>query len=145
MGRMKTSLALTVLLGSLGCGSRPAAQSAGMDPPSGLVDRDWVVVTLLQDTAPKGAGNVPLTLRFDKKTGRVAGFSGCNRFSARYTLGPDALTIGPALATRMSCGGADTLEDRFLATLSSLTSYQLSDTGLVLVGQGGAAVRLHHR
>ncbi len=145
MRRHTTWVAGALLLALPACSHKPAAQSAGMEAPSGLVDRDWVVVGLLQDTAPRGSGNLALTLRFDKKSGRVAGFSGCNRFSARYTLGPDALTIGPALATRMSCGGADTLEDRFLATLSSLTSYQLSDTALVLIGQGGSAVRLHHR
>jgi putative lipoprotein len=68
--------------------------------------------------------------------GRVSGSTGCNRFSAPYTLGAEGLRIGPAAATKRACApplGA--LEQRFLAQLQAVQGFELrGDGALLLVG-----------
>jgi len=134
-----------LVLLALGCTDKPVAGKADQPVPSGVRNRVWTVVALQSDSAPIGAGELPLTLRFDSASSRVAGFSGCNRFSARYNLTAESLTIGPALVTRMACPGADSLEDQFLAALTGITGYEVRDSLLLLTGPDGVTLQLRHR
>lgn len=83
----------------------------------------------------------PATIQFDPTTGRAAGFAGCNRYSAGYTLAGDSLTFGPAVSTKMACAGGDELERAYLAMLPAIRSYALSDSTLTLNGSGGPLAR----
>lgn len=58
--------------------------------------------------------------------GRLAGSSGCNRFSAAVSAGasPGDVSVGPAMGTRMACPEpAASVEDRFLSQLGGVTKY----------------------
>jgi putative lipoprotein len=94
-----------------------------------------------EQSAPPGAGGRPATIQFDGGTGRAAGFAGCNRYSGRYTVAGAGLTFGPAVSTKMACTDGDELERSYLAILPRVTSYTVSDTGLILDGSAGPLAR----
>jgi heat shock protein HslJ len=71
--------------------------------------------------------------------GRVTGSTGCNRFTAPYTLDAEALTIGAVATTQMACtGAADAVERAFLAALKDVAAWRIERDQLVLLGDGGA-------
>jgi heat shock protein HslJ len=141
------------LFAALGCGPRPpgdrppdADQSPPSDPPppastASLEGREWTLVALGEQSAPPGAGGRPATIQFDGGTGRAVGFAGCNRYSGRYTVAGASLTFGPAVSTKMACTDGDELERSYLAILPRVTSYTVSDTGLILDGSAGPLAR----
>jgi heat shock protein HslJ len=70
---------------------------------------------------------------------RVAGSTGCNRFTAEYTLDGAALEIGPIASTRMACiPPADQVERAYLDALSRVAGWRLDNSDLVLVDGDGA-------
>jgi Heat shock protein len=109
----------------------PAASRAA------VVDRDWALVTLRDSVAPLGAGGKPATIRFDSAATRAAGFAGCNRYSAPYTMKGDSLHFGPAISTKMACAEGDSLERAFLAIIPDVTTFQATDSTLTLAGSSG--------
>lgn len=116
------------------CGPRSAADQA---PPAATVSldgREWILFGLGERTDPLGAGGRPATIQFDPTSSRAAGFAGCNRYSAGYTLTGDSLKFGPAMSTKMACADGDELERGYLAMLRVVTTYQLSDSTLILKG-----------
>jgi heat shock protein HslJ len=71
--------------------------------------------------------------------GRVAGSTGCNRFTAEYTLDGTVLELGPIASTRMTCiPPADQVERAYLDALSRVAGWRLDDSDLVLVDGDGA-------
>lgn len=77
--------------------------------------------------------------------GTVAGSTGCNRFTAGYTLDGDTLEIGTIAATKMACvPPADDVERAYLAALSRVAGWRADDGKLVLVDADGAEL-LHYR
>jgi heat shock protein HslJ len=127
------------VLSAMACGRTPGA--ARPAAPSSIVDREWELVALAEETNPRGAGGRPVTLRLDAASGRAVGFAGCNRFSASYTLTGDRLTFGAPISTRMACSEGMDLERRFLVTLELLTGYQANDDTLALSGPEGPLLR----
>jgi heat shock protein HslJ len=100
------SCAAVWLLTVVACGPKPPVPNQPPEASTASLDnREWVLVGLGEVAAPLGAGGRPATLRFDPATGRAAGFAGCNRYSAGYTLAGDSLTFGPAISTKMACVG----------------------------------------
>jgi heat shock protein HslJ len=120
-----------VLLGVLACAPKP----------SPVTGKEWKVVAIGKLMSPVGAGGRPLTMTFDDSTQRVYGFGGCNRYNAGYTLSADSLLFGPVISTRMACEGFDSLESAFLQTLPRMQHVTLSDSLLILSGEG-TAIRL---
>jgi heat shock protein HslJ len=71
--------------------------------------------------------------------GRVAGSTGCNRFTAPYTLRAEALTIGEVSTTQMACTGtAAAVEREFLAALTDVAAWRIDRDELVLLGDDDA-------
>ena len=133
--------AAAVLL-TLGCGRTPPAEQ----PPKALAarpitDRDWQLVALGERTNPTGSGGQPITLRLDATMSRAAGFAGCNRYSAGYVLTADSLSLAAAISTKMACAEGMDVENSFLATLPSISTYQATDSTLILNGPAGALAR----
>jgi len=73
-------------------------------------------------------GGVQLTAEF--ADGNVAGSSGCNTYTAGYTLDGDSLSIGDAASTMMFCDGLMDQEIAFLAALQSASSFKLETNQL---------------
>ena len=71
--------------------------------------------------------------------GRMAGSTGCNRYTAPYTVDGDTLELGPAVSTRMACPPpADAVEDAFLAALQRVTRWLGDADEIVLLADDGA-------
>lgn len=71
--------------------------------------------------------------------GRVAGSTGCNRFTAGYTIDGNALEIGTIAATKMACiPPADEVERAYLAALARVAGWRSAGADLILVDDDGA-------
>ncbi|MBA3318433.1 MAG: META domain-containing protein [Gemmatimonadales bacterium] len=135
------------LIALAACGPKPpAAEPPAAEPPpasgtASLNNREWILVHLGEMAAPLGAGGRPATIQFDQSNGRAAGFAGCNRYSAGYSLAGETLSFGPAISTKMACADGDELERGFLAMLPAIETYEVSDSALTLSGSGGPLAR----
>jgi heat shock protein HslJ len=81
-----------------------------------------------------------LTLAFSAD-GRLSGSAGCNRYHATYSSSAQDIRIGPAGATRRTCGeppGIMEQEARFLDALASAALWRLDGDRLELRTAGGA-------
>ncbi len=74
--------------------------------------------------------------------GRLAGNSGCNGFSAAYTLQGGRLALGPVMATKRGCLGPEAEVERALfGALPLLREARMAGDALVLRGEGGIELR----
>jgi heat shock protein HslJ len=72
------------------------------------------------------------------ENGNVSGSSGCNQFSAEYTLDGDSLELGAIASTLMACPPpADQVESAYLALLEQVRGWRLDDDALVLFDDEG--------
>jgi heat shock protein HslJ len=73
--------------------------------------------------------------------GRVAGSAGCNTYSASFELDGEAISIGPAMTTRMMCAepeGVMEQETAYLAALESSATYRIEGDKLELWSADGS-------
>jgi heat shock protein HslJ len=78
--------------------------------------------------------------------GTVGGSTGCNRFTAPYTVDGDALELGTVASTRMACPPpADAVEREYLAALGRVTGWRSEDEELVLVDEADAELLRYRR
>lgn len=85
---------------------------------------------------PKG---VAATANFEG--GTVSGNGGCNQYTGPYTIGINALTIGPIASTKMACAGpGGTLENLYFVALGQVASYTIDDVTLLLENADGDAI-----
>jgi len=111
-----------------------AAQVTGTLSVAALEGGHWQLTSI--DRGQPMPANVEITLSFD--AGRIAGSSGCNRYSAAMTDGerPGDVVIGPAMATRRACPEPlMEAEMHFLDTLSLVQSFSFQVGKLALNGQ----------
>lgn len=121
-----------------GCCRIPVARNA-MPPQSPTIEGStWKLVRLPgHDSAALGGLKRPVTARFE--AGRIAGFSGCNRFMGGYTVDRDRLVIGKLAGTMMACPGPEmALESGFQRALAGTFRYTISDDTLTLTPEFGA-------
>jgi heat shock protein HslJ len=120
----------------------------GGTPADPLAGSNWQVRSYYNPAVSGGMasplGGTQLTAEF--AGAKVAGSSGCNTYSASYTVDGSSLTIGAVSSTRMACAeppGVMEQEAAFLAALQSASSFKLG-TGVlqILNGQGQVAVDL---
>jgi heat shock protein HslJ len=146
MPKVPGTFAALGLLTVVACGPKPPASEQPPAVSTGSLDnREWTLVRLGEVSAPLGAGGRPATIQFDPTASRAAGFAGCNRYSAGYTVAGDSLTFGPALSTKMACADGDELERGYLAVLPAIRGYALSDSMLTLNGSDGPLARFRAR
>jgi heat shock protein HslJ len=142
MPTVPVAFAALGLLSVVACGPKPpASEQPPAESTASLDNREWTLVGLGEIAAPLGAGGRPATIQFDPATGRAAGFAGCNRYGAGYTVAGDSLTFGAAVSTKMACADGDALERGYLAMLPAIKSYTLSDSTLTLSGSDGPLAR----
>jgi len=99
-----------------------------------LEGSEWVLI----DAGPEVSlpGDAQLTLVISD--GRIAGYSGCNRYSARIEYGPAAgeISIGPVMGTRMACPEDQmALEAGFLGLLGHASMFRFTGGQLILRGE----------
>ena len=68
---------------------------------------------------------------------RITGNGGCNRFFGGYAISGNHIKIGPLASTRKGCPGLIKLEATFFATLQAASSFEQTDTTLILFDAAG--------
>ncbi|MCD6289750.1 MAG: META domain-containing protein [Anaerolineae bacterium] len=130
-------------LGPLFSTPTPLSQPVETPRPLGknpLVGTRWE----LEGMGPVGAeqplsAKVHITLQFGKD-GRVAGSSGCNRYSGPYTVKTGgSISLGPLGVTRMACleEAVARLEHKYLSALDKVSTFSLEDDRLRLLYNDG--------
>lgn len=106
-------------------------------PAPQLTGTNWSVTAI--NGQPTIAAHQP-TMAFTAD--QVSGTTGCNSYSAGYTLTGTALTIKPAAQTMMLCEDAAvmTQEETFGPALATVTAVRSAGTGLELVDAGQKVV-----
>jgi heat shock protein HslJ/uncharacterized membrane protein len=111
-----------------GCGGMPIDLLAG----------GWRAVDL--GGAPLAEG-VEVTLAFDPVAGRVSGKSACNRYFAGFALTGETLSFQQAAGTMMACpDDLMAVEQGFLAMLPTVSRFDVTDAGDLVLYAGDAAV-----
>lgn len=98
------------------------AETTGRLSLDALAGSEWVLRRF--DSAEPAPAEPEVTLRY--LDGRLAGSSGCNRYSAPASPGeiPGDLSVGVTIGTRMACPEpVASVEDRFLAQLGGVVKY----------------------
>lgn len=134
---MRSTTFLLILFALLtACGGRQHKEQAGnsLDEPG----REWRLVELQGEAIPF-TGEAAPNMAFLKQEGRVAGHSGCNRFSGGYrtgtiTNGLTPLNFSPLMSTRMACvdPARNELEQNFMSAMEKVDAYALQGDFLVL-------------
>ena len=121
-------LALALLGAMAGCGEDEAAQD-----PAALRGEAWV---LSSGVEVEGWEQVAPTASFTEQ--QVSGSSGCNRFTASYTVDGGELRLGPVAGTEMACPDpAGAVEEAFRAALGNVTAWRIEEQELVLLDDDG--------
>ena len=74
------------------------------------------------------------TMIFEKEDTKVSGFAGCNNYFSTYTISANALTFGPAGATRKLCPDMS-VEDVFFKNLPNIARFEIVKKELYLYDQ----------
>jgi heat shock protein HslJ len=104
-----------------------------------LAGVEWTVIEI--DGEPLPADTRKPTVQIEGT--RIAGFSGCNRYTGSFTEpAPGALKMGPAAGTRMACPDpAGQVEQRFLRTLAAVTQYAFVAGRVAFTGLDNGTMR----
>ena len=139
---MQTIYAAVLLaLVAMACKPKPETPPAMNSSSVGIVNREWTLAQLGENTNPVGNGGKPVTLRLDSTERRASGDAGCNRYSGPYYLTSDSLAFGPAISTKMACDQGMDVETAFLSMLPNVRSYEANDSSLTLLGSAGPLAR----
>jgi heat shock protein HslJ len=93
----------------------------------------WVLASGLE---VEGWEEAPPSATFED--GRVAGSTGCNRYTGAYTLDRGALSLGPLAATLMACPPPrDAVERAYVAALGRVTEWRVGRGELALLDASG--------
>jgi heat shock protein HslJ len=108
-------------------------------PENPLAGTNWTATVLNGASVIEGTS---LTASFGAN-GSLNGSSGCNSYSATYTVDSASLIIGPPGATGALCAEPEGImeqEAAFLAALQSTSAYSLEGGELYLIDATGAAI-----
>jgi heat shock protein HslJ len=124
------SLALLLALGlAAGCGGD---DDGGVESFVGV---PWV----LSSGVDLGGGDAVPSATFTEDT--VGGSTGCNRFTAPYTVDGDSIELGTIAMTRMACPPpGDAVERTYVAALEKVAAWHLDGSALVLADEDHNAV-----
>jgi len=108
-----------------------------------MTQTNWTLQSLVDNTGilvPAMSGT-EVTATFDRE-GRLGGNAGCNKYFATYTTKDYQLSITGIGSTKMYCPepGIMEQESAFLADLSMVTSFRVSESSLKFLDANGKAV-----
>jgi heat shock protein HslJ len=107
--------------------------------PEGLAGSNWRAETVAGERVPD---DVAVTIGFGAG-GRIAGRSGCNRYTGEVRAAGDGrLEVGPVATTRMACPPEQArFEAAFLAALQGAERFRHDNSALVLESASGPPSR----
>jgi heat shock protein HslJ len=107
-------------------------------PQNPLANTNWQLSAMNINQLPLPNTNV--TAFFDNDGG-VGGNSGCNPYSATYTVNGNSINIGPAIGGGSLCGPEiDQQEQIYLATLQSAATFEIAGGQLIIRDGDGQEV-----
>ena len=108
-----------------------------MRPDGDFSSFEGVPLVLASGIEVAGWDEAAPTATFDD--GRLAGSTGCNRYTGPYSVEGETLQLGAVASTRMACvPPADAVEREFLAALEQVARWRSDLDGLVLMDDGDA-------
>jgi heat shock protein HslJ len=108
--------------------------ACGGGDASELPGSQWTVTSIGGKTTE--AEGTP-TIEFGEE-GKVAGTTGCNRYSGRVEVDGDKITFDSMVSTLIGCDGAlGTQEQAFMAALADTTNWSISASGDLRLTGGG--------
>lgn len=97
------------------------------EEPSDLAGSQWDVLSYNNgnEAVVSVSNGTELTADFSED-GNLAGFAGCNNYSASYEAAGESITIGPVISTQMACAeDVLTQETQYLAALETAATYRI--------------------
>ena len=73
-----------------------------------------------------------VTIHFTDSTKRVGGNAGCNGYGGTYEISGSKLKFGQMMATKMACMPGMKTENKYLAVLGEIDSYEIAGDKLML-------------
>ena len=130
-----------------GCSATDTVRAIKGEPPplgGSLEGGPWLVEDINGGGVPDSAR---LDLTFDpgdQNTSRVAGRSGCNRFTGAWQQSAANIKLGPLAGTMMACAPAlMDIEQKFLKTMEAVTTVSFDATGAALLkAPDGRAIKI---
>ena len=103
-----------------------------------LEDTVWELHTLAGDVVTGGAQDKQPDMQLVPQEMRVAGFSGCNRYTGSYSREGASqhgspLSFGPLAGTMMACAEGGDLEQGYLQALARVDAFRIEDGTLSLL------------
>ena len=132
------ALALGLALGLVvgGCGSDDDEEAETQGEAASLENVPWVLSSGLD---VEGWEQAAPSVTF--ADGTVGGSTGCNRFTASYTLDGDAVELGTIASTQIACPPpADAVERAYVDALGRVAGWRLDGEELVLLDEDDAEV-----
>jgi heat shock protein HslJ len=110
-----------------------SSKKTSADGPA-LTGTQWRLVELNGKPVEKSADpNRDITMKLDKGTGRIAGYSGCNNFTGSFTsASASRISFSPMAGTRKACMDGMEREAEFLKVFETADNYSLSGSTLSL-------------
>lgn len=106
--------------------------SSKLSPDHKWENKKWVLMEILDSPVQLSGTEKDAHIIFNKKEQRFTGSGGCNRINGSYSMDTKGnLSFGQTLSTKMSCPDM-AFEDKFLAQLAGVTSYELKEGKLVM-------------
>jgi len=109
----------------------------------GTLDGDWLLKSQRVDGSMT---DIPAGVTADAtfKDGTVSGSTGCNRYSAAYTVDGNALKIGPAQTTLIGCQPPQSIvETAYTANLGNVSTYTATGDTLTVYDSSGNAILVY--
>lgn len=94
----------------------------------------WVIDSLDGEKVILPSGNA-ITMKFDRLSGKVYGFAGCNSYSGDYSIKDKNLKISDLNSTEVYCANYD-IERKFLRLLSESDNYSITSEILRIYNSG---------
>jgi len=124
--------------------SGPEATTPMTSPTSSSIHSDmslagtyWILIELNGKSALLGDGKKELHMVFNAEDSRVAGFSGCNRFTGGYKLKENQIEFSHMASTRMACMESMEQEQHFLFAIENTKQFKINDEKLFMYDADG--------
>ncbi|WP_392339349.1 YbaY family lipoprotein [Moritella marina] len=113
---------------------------AKSDGQVSLIDTHWQLSMLGTQAITADITQQHPHLVFTQDDNKVVGFAGCNRFSGRYDVLTNNVSLTELATTKKMCFQQMNLETQFLTALSATDNYKVIDKILTLYSNTGVAL-----
>jgi putative lipoprotein len=115
-------------------------REAKNDGQVNLIDTQWQLSMLGTQVITADVTQQHPNLIFTQDDSKVVGFAGCNRFSGRYDVLTNNVSLTGLATTKKICFQQMNLETQFLTALSATDNYKVIDKILTLYSNTGVAL-----